>query len=109
MPTSKLATSVYVAPKVNDHEWTQVRDQDYPAEVNQADAMSSKSRQFHIPGQAHRVGGSLNMRSYQNNMQQYQSMYDLRRDKDLKNYGSEYDNPLNAKLLPSQVSGKSRE
>ena len=29
MPTSKLATSVYVAPKVNDHEWTQVRDQDY--------------------------------------------------------------------------------
>ena len=41
-------------------------------------------------------------------MQQYQSMYDLRRDKDLKNYGSEYDNPLNAKLLPSQVS-KSRE
>ena len=38
MPTSKLATSVYVAPKVNDHEWSQVRDQDYQAEVNQADA-----------------------------------------------------------------------
>ena len=65
MPTSKLATSVYVAPKVSDREWTQVKDQDYQAEVNnQADALSSKSRQFHIPGQAHRVGGSLNMRSY---------------------------------------------
>ena len=37
-------------------------------------------------------------------------MYELRRDKDLKNYGSEYENPLlNSKLLPSQVSAKSRE
>ena len=37
-------------------------------------------------------------------------MYELRRDKDLKNYGSEYENPLlNFKLLPSQVSAKSRE
>ena len=73
MPASKLATSVYVAPKVNDLEWTSVRkSRDYQT-AGDSGGSAINQAQYHIPGQAHREGGSLNKK-------QHESMQELKRE-----------------------------